>query len=392
MGWLLNTHDRSPIMNDLNCTPGFHSRLLGKYHLHLFNKSAGNFPARILFFLFLLMTTAIRPAVLAQSMNNDIMTLRVDTVDSNPVIRALGATYDSMLPLHPSILPNEMPLDFPLDKNKWANEGRLILTENDVWGPRIDVRQIFRVGNMWCLFYGSRPDPGDQESEAGLTSSLAFSYDLIQWKDSPANPIVHELAQNCQGNRARAEALHYDEEKKQWVMFIGGNGDNYIPGLRAVGVTYSKNLKNWTFGENNPIVTVDTGDIRYWGAGEEVVRVYPIGVRRHNNKWYLFLQAGGPATCEFKAVYNAGVLVADSPDGPWRDTGLNPIISRGGEFNFVWKNASYLHLYVSNRSFHFTASALFHMNDKDKNRDKKFQEVKSQMTFRLGSCNILINV
>ena len=116
------------------------------------------------------------------------------------------------------------------------------------------------------------------------------------------------------------------------MLFFGGNGEQHIPGLRGVGLAYSPDLHNWTMKQDNPVVTVATGELRQWGAGDLVVRVYPVGVRQYKDKWYLFLMVGGPAadsTGPRQLVYNVGVLVADRPEGPWHDTGSNPILTRG---------------------------------------------------------------
>jgi beta-xylosidase len=91
--------------------------------------------------------------------------------------------------------------------------------------------------------------------------------------------------------------------------------------------------------EANPLVTVATGKLREWGVGDEVERVYPVGVRQYKDKWYLFLMVGGPMADSVgprQLVYNIGVLVADRPEGPWEDTGKNPILTRGkqGEWDF----------------------------------------------------------
>lgn len=241
-----------------------------------------------------------------------------------------GVTHPSTMPVHASILPESFAPEFPLDKSRWPDEGQRVLAASEVWGGRIDVRQVLRMGDRWALFYGSRPGQGDS-CKASLTSSLAFSPDLIRWRDSPANPIFDVLEQPWQGSRARAEALVFDETSSRWVLFFGGNGHEHMPGLRGVGVAYSKDLKDWTLDESNPLVTVATGDIGNWGASDSVVRVYPVGVHRHGNKWYMFIMAGGPVPGVYKAAYHIGVLTADTPEGPWSDTGNNPILTRGDE-------------------------------------------------------------
>ncbi len=247
-----------------------------------------------------------------------------------------GVTHGATMPVHASVLPENFALEFPLDKSKWPDAGERALAASDVWGGRIDVRQVFQMGGRWVLFYGSRPAGGDR-GRASLPASVAFSPDLIRWCDSPANPIFDVVEQPWQGSRARAEGLVYDEADGRWVLFFGGNGHQHMPGLRGVGVAYSNNLKDWTLDESNPLVTVATGDISNWGAGDNVVRVYPVGVHRHRNTWYMFIMAGGPMPGVYKAAYHIGILTADAPEGPWADTGNNPIVTRGAEGEWDWQ-------------------------------------------------------
>lgn len=284
----------------------------------------------------------VRSAMLASAMLvvlSTLTTVAADEVIGAPadslaeragVILLDGVTDGHALPVDRAVLPDPVVMDLPLNKAGWPDQGRDLLTEQAVWGGRIDIRQIFRLNGHWALLYGSRPS-GQDRGEASLGASLAFSTDLHTWHDSPLNPLFDSLRQPWQGSRARAEALIYDDRQERWVLFFGGNGHEHIPGLRAVGIAYSSNLRDWVLEERNPVVTVDTGDIGRWGAGEQVVRIYPVAVRRHGGKWYLFLSAGGPAPGVFKAVYHMGVLVADDPAGPWQDPGTNPILTHGAK-------------------------------------------------------------
>ncbi len=56
-------------------------------------------------------------------------------------------------------------------------------------------------------------------------------------------------------------------------------------GKSARGRDIRADLINWTVKQENPIITVDTGDIYEWGAGDEATHVYPAGVRHYRGKW-----------------------------------------------------------------------------------------------------------
>ncbi len=191
----------------------------------------------------------------------------------------------------------------------------------DAWGRRIKPRGIFRVPGGVGLLYNSKPPVGYTDGATHQTGSLAFSQNLLDWRDYPDNPILYEV-QEWQGtSRAMPRAMLYDETNEQWVVyFCDANGD--YPGIRAVGAAFSNDLRHWSY-EPGPILTIDD----FVAAVPEKIhatdnelkqegRVYANWAIYHEGRCYMHV-SGSTRTGEGR-TYSSILMVSDTPAGPFR--------------------------------------------------------------------------
>ena len=208
----------------------------------------------------------------------------------------------------------------PFNPNAWHKVEGDVLSIDDVWGRRVKPRGVFEIPGGVGVMYNSKPPGGYEDGARDQTGSLAFSRNLVEWKDYPGNPVMYEV-QEWQGSyRAMPRGMMYDEANKQWVVYFGDSHGDY-PGIRAVGTAYSTDLVNWTY-EDGPTITIDD----YVAAVPERIeateqeqadegRVYAEWAINHKGRYYVRV-SGTNVTGENRR-YGSLLLAADAPGGPF---------------------------------------------------------------------------
>jgi hypothetical protein len=175
---------------------------------------------------------------------------------------------------------------------------------------------VFKVAGRYGMIYS-----GSDNQSGGLqfVANLAWSDDLINWIDAPNNPILNTNSLPYQSSRVWITAMCYDDDEERWVGYVGGNAVNVAWGERASHPWYSYDLKNWTPYPNSPTVNALNPEMQSWGP-PPTDRVYVNGVLKKDGQWYLFVQVG-----KNNGPYYSGILVSDTPNGPWQSGDWNPI-------------------------------------------------------------------
>ena len=227
----------------------------------------------------------------------------------------------------------------PFDPAAWTKAGGYVLDSERAWGRRFKPRAVFQIPGGMGVLYNSSP-PHDFEAPEGFaseqTGSLAFTRNLLDWRDYPDNPVLHKLESWQGSQRAMPRAMLYDPKNEQWVVYFGDRYGEY-PGVRATGTAYSKDLLNWRHSET-PTITIE--DI-YNAAPDRIRapkerldeegRVYTEWALFHEGRYYqqvfatsagrLLLVSGDPGgPFEYVEEFQGDFMPASRPvysDGRW---------------------------------------------------------------------------
>ncbi len=229
----------------------------------------------------------------------------------------------------------------PMDPGAWHKVPGLILDEGDIWGNRVNARTTFTVPGGMGLLYSSHPGRDKQtdsewrnaQIEQGLTTgpsgSIAFTRDLLNWYDHPANPVLNETQRSWQTPaRVHTRDMLYDPVGNRWVVYFGNICGDDVPGIRTLGVAYSRDLVNWEYADG-PLLTIE--DYARWvperiEATEEELyehgRIYLGWAMHHDGRFYMTLsgtETVGETEHEGIRSTSTGrvVLAADTPEGPF---------------------------------------------------------------------------
>ncbi len=191
--------------------------------------------------------------------------------------------------------PNETAAP-PVSPDAWHKVERNVLDSRRGWGRRFKPRAVFQIPGGIGVLYNSVPPRGFQAPKgfaSGQTGSLAFSRNLLDWHDYPANPVMHQLADWQGTRRAMPRAMLYDRKNQEWVVyFVDRTGD--YPRIRAAGTAYSTDLVNWR-PSTAPTITVDdylraVPEPRHVEATVEQLRsggcIYPSWAMYHDGRYY----------------------------------------------------------------------------------------------------------
>lgn len=213
----------------------------------------------------------------------------------------------------------------PLLASSWHKLPGDVLGLDAVWGKRIKPRGVFEIPGGIGLLYNSRPPDPDAAAARGIardqTGSLAFSRNLVDWRDYPGNPVLYEV-QDWQGaNRAMPRAMLYDPAGEQWVVYFGDSHGQY-PGIRAAGTAFSTDLVHWRYAPG-PTITIEdyarAAPEQITATPEELAsegRVYASWAIYSGGKYYVHV-SGTNVTGEGRRYGNI-LMEADAPAGPFR--------------------------------------------------------------------------
>lgn len=223
-----------------------------------------------------------------------------------------------------------------------------VLKEEDKWGIRANPRSVFKIPGGLGLMYTSHPgeqalrDPQwlQQRFNQGLMragmASIAFSSDLVNWRDYPGNPVLEQIQQPWQSpHRIALRDLLFDPVEERWVVYFIDAGGNFT-GVRAIGAAESKDLINWRVTEA-PLITIDD----YKAAVPERIsateaelqehgRVYFHWSMYYGGRFYIvisgtdevgYTEAEGIRSTAFSSM----VMVGDSPLGPFEALSEVPV-------------------------------------------------------------------
>ena len=233
----------------------------------------------------------------------------------------------------------------PMDSGSWHKVPGNILEEGMIWGQRVNARTTFKLpGGGMGLFYSSHPGPDRQQDREwrenqisrGLTTgpsgSIAYTRDLFNWHDYPGNPVLNEIQRSWQTHhRVHTRDMLYDPRENRWVAYFGNIDPHNSPGIREVGVAYSKDLVNWEYADG-PILTIEDYAAmvphRIEATEEELFehgRVYLNWAMFYNDRYYITISGtetvGHVETSEDVGVRSIRtgriVLAGDSPEGPF---------------------------------------------------------------------------
>lgn len=219
----------------------------------------------------------------------------------------------------------------PLRPESWHKLEGDVMALEEAWGTRIRAQSFFKVPGGLGMLYNSKPPDAQDAIARGIagyqTGSFAFTQNLIDWIDYPGNPVFYEV-QDWQGSaRAMPRDLVYDEENELWIAWFGDAEGNY-PGIRAVGVAYSKDLLHWTY-EQDPILDImDFANAipgKITATEEELMsegRVYCGWVILHEGTYYMRV-TGSHVTGENRQ-YSSIMLTSKHPAGPFEYLELDP--------------------------------------------------------------------
>ncbi len=212
----------------------------------------------------------------------------------------------------------------PMNPEAWHRIPGEVLSQEDVWGMRVDPRSTFNLPGGMGLFYTSRPtqevrhdderlerlaEEGRAPAEVG---SLAVTRDLKCWVDYPDNPVLDGVPHDWQaGHRTMLSDVLYDPDERRWVAYFGDRNGQYA-GIRAVGVAYSHDMTNWEY-HDEPVLTIHdyishVPEAELTDALEQEGRVYLSWAHYCEGKFYIALSA---------TDYGLAVLAGESPTGPF---------------------------------------------------------------------------
>ncbi len=234
----------------------------------------------------------------------------------------------------------------PMDPDSWHKVPGTVLDTSQVWGNRVNATTTFKVPGGMGLLYSSHPGRDERQRdpewvasqhEKGLTTgpsgSIAFTRDLFTWQDHPDNPVLNETQRSWQHpGRVLTSDLFYDVENSRWVAYFGDRSGDY-PGIRAIGVTYSKDLVNWEYAPDGPLLTIEDYAAlvpdRIEATDEELEehgRVYLSWAIHYNGQYYVvfsgtetvaYMEEGEDAGTVRSASMGRVVMVGDTPEGPF---------------------------------------------------------------------------
>ena len=235
----------------------------------------------------------------------------------------------------------------PLDPDSWHKIPGTVLNQDQVWGNRINARTTFTLpGGKMGLLYSSHPGRDERQRdpewraaqlEQGLTTgpsgSIAFTHNLLDWSDYPENPILNEIQRSWQTpHRVHTRDLLYDPNEDRWVVYFGNIDPENSPGIREVGVTYSKDLVNWEYADG-PLLTIEDYASfvpeRIEATPEELDehgRVYLGWGMYYNDRFYITLsgtetvglrETGEDAGTVRSLSTGRVVLAGNTPEGPF---------------------------------------------------------------------------
>ncbi len=236
----------------------------------------------------------------------------------------------------------------PMDPGSWHKVPHDVLHEENIYGHRVNARTTFKMPGGMGLLYSSHPrehkreDPNwirkqlNQGLVTGPMGSLAYTRDLFNWTDYPGNPVLNETQRPWQtSDRIHTRDMLYDPENNRWAAYFGNMCGDNMPGVRSVGVAYSKDLVNWEYADG-PILNIeDFASMipeRIEATEAELYehgRVYLRWVIYHNGRYYFVISgtlAVGPTPTADEHTEAGGIraissgsiaLVSDSPEGPF---------------------------------------------------------------------------
>ncbi len=231
----------------------------------------------------------------------------------------------------------------PMDPEAWRKIPGEVLGGDGapIWGNRVNARTTFKVPGGLGLLYSSHPgrdkqtdsDWRDAQAEKGLTTgpsgSIAYTRDLINWHDYPGNPVLNEIQRSWQTpHRVHTRDMLYDPEESRWAVYFGNICGDDVPGIRTLGVTYSRDLVNWEYADGPLLTIADYAEMvpeRIEATEEELHehgRIYLGWAMRYDGRYYLTLsgtETVGETEEEGVRSTSTGrvVLASDSPEGPF---------------------------------------------------------------------------
>jgi glycosyltransferase involved in cell wall biosynthesis len=220
----------------------------------------------------------------------------------------------------------------PRDPRRWSRPRWVLAATATSTLDRLVPRQVFRTKEQFCLLCEMRHVDTGKTRRPVLSAGLFFSSDLENWQESSANPVLADgNAFGWQNNRAMAEWLTRDEYGGWLLFFCGASSrDRAVSGERVIALARSSDGVRWQI-DPHPVLTIDSDGLRNWRSpGAD--RVYCRGVQFIGGWWHMMVncgQKGGP--------YVTGVVVSKRPEGPWYDSGGNPIADTALQ-SPVWHN------------------------------------------------------
>lgn len=229
----------------------------------------------------------------------------------------------------------------PMNPASWHKAPGLVLSEEDVWGNRINARTTFAVPGGMGLLYSSHPGRAkqtdaewrDAQIAQGLTigpsGSLAFTRNLVDWHDFPGNPVLNETQREWQTPaRVHTRDLLYDPVGERWVAYFGNICGRDVPGIRTLGVAYSTDLVTWEYADGPLLTIADYAAAvphRIEASADELHehgRIYLGWAIYYDNRFYLTIsgtETVGETEEEGVRSTSTGriVMVGDSPEGPF---------------------------------------------------------------------------
>lgn len=230
----------------------------------------------------------------------------------------------------------------PENPAAWHKLPGVVLGEDDVWGNRINARTTFALpGGGMGLLYSSHPGRANQtdadwrasQIEQGLTigpsGSLAFTRNLVDWRDYPGNPVLNETQCDWQTPaRVHTRDMLYDPVNERWVAYFGNICGDDVPGIRTLGVAYSTDLIHWEYADGPLLTVADYAAAvpdRIEASEEELHehgRIYLGWAMHYGGRYYLTIsgtETVGETEAEGVRSTSTGRIVmrADSPEGPF---------------------------------------------------------------------------
>ncbi|WP_234572242.1 hypothetical protein [Rhodohalobacter sp. 614A] len=178
----------------------------------------------------------------------------------------------------------------PSNPDDWMVIDDDLLLPEDIWGNAVAPINVFKTETGVGMIYSSM-------WSGAVRGSLASSSDGIHWQDFPLNPVMDNFQPWQYVWRVSPGAVLWDGEK--FICYYTDAEpawDKGYYGMRAVGYAWSKDMVEWHYKKDKPLLTHNDFHVMYSdlidfenSTPKVHGRIYPRNAFKYNGETYLVL-------------------------------------------------------------------------------------------------------